>query len=237
MTENLISNVKLQNKFERLHKSVWKELCKYLGESVSSEIKAFTLEMYVRLHPTVLRYGGILNIFNIIMDYNIFFISLYLGMKKSGFGAKDAVVICYKIAEEKHFSIPVPLRWVVGRLIFSRLFLSFMKYSARNAETSGDWKIHYFSRDRDLYDFGFECTKCGVVNLMKQNGGEELTLYSNFIDYIQSNAFNLGWQNPCNIGQGNKSCIGYMKKNRKTEIPKNLRDIVSNARLITERVH
>ena len=218
--------MRLQKKFNRRFKGIKTKLCLRYGDEICLEVEKNTFESYSKIQPTLSKYKGLFNFFNTIMDFNVIFISLYLAMKKLKLTAKETVGICYEVAEEKHLSIPRPIRWLMHYIFFSFPFLLFLQNSSKNVEKCGAWEIKYFKGDGLAFDMGFECKKCGVVEFLKENGGEELIKYCNFMDYIQSRTFGLGWQNPVNIGQGGGSCISYMKRNRTTEIPVNLSDLI-----------
>lgn len=65
-----------------------------------------------------------------------------------------------------------------------------------------------------------------MIKFYQKHEVEELAQYCNFIDYIQSKAFVMGMQNPKNIGLGDETCVQYMKQNRETVLPDNLRPLL-----------
>lgn len=65
-----------------------------------------------------------------------------------------------------------------------------------------------------------------MIKFYQKHEVEELAQYCNFIDYIQSKAFVMGMQNLKNIGLGDETCVQYMKQNRETVLPDNLRPLL-----------
>ena len=226
-----IDNKTVQTKLNRFYKDFGKyrqKLVYYYSSDMAEKIESCTLDEYKQLLPKTPKFPGRFSIYNPLICKNALFVALYKAMKKYGKEIQETIKIAYEIEEEKHRAIPAALLWVVRKIVFSRLFLSYInRYSAKVSKHTEGWIIKYKKGDGISSDWYFECHECGMVKYFHAHDVEELGPYCNFLDYLQSDVFGMGMKNPQNIGQGDSICCEYMKKGRYTEVPENLLEIVN----------
>ncbi len=230
-SNSCIDNKTVQKKLNRFNKSFMKyrqKLVRYYGSDTAEQIESQTLDEYKQLLPKTPKFRGKFSIYNTLICKNVLFVAFYKAMKKYGKEIQETIRISYEIEEEKHNAIPAALRWVVRKIVFSRLFLFYInRYSAKVGEHTEGWIIKYKKGDDNFSNWYFECHECGMIKYFHAHDVEELVPYCNFLDYIQSYVFGMGMRNPQNIGQGDSICCEYMKKGRFTEVPGNLLEIVN----------
>ncbi|MFC1532752.1 L-2-amino-thiazoline-4-carboxylic acid hydrolase [Thermodesulfobacteriota bacterium] len=210
-------------KFDKSFKPYKQKLIHHYGDDLAIQITEQTRIKYEGLLPDTPHFDGSVNIFNWAMRENVLIVAFYKSMKANGSAAEDVIRILFQVSEDSHKSIPTVIRWLARKFIFGRIFFWIVKRSADKVRNHPEgWKINYKKGDGKTNDWYFECHECGVIKYYKKHGAEELALYCNYIDYIQSHTLGMGMQNPRNIGQGDEKCCEYMKEGRKTLLPDNL---------------
>jgi len=213
-------------KFEKSFKPYKDGVIVKYGKDFADVMMKKAHDEYEKIIPEVPVFRGRLNIFNTVMGVNAIIVSFHRAMRACGKSVEESGTILFKVAEREHEAIPKPVRWVARKMMFSPLFLSFTRSSAKKVYDHPEgWKIDYQKGDGKQSDWNFECSECGVIKYFKKQGVEELGQYCNYVDFIQSRTFGLGLLNPKNLGLGDELCIETFKQGRKTELPDNLKII------------
>jgi hypothetical protein len=219
---------KALSRFDSSFKGIREMTIARYGEAYADQVMTQTRVEYEKLLPQVPYFAGRINIFNTVVIFNAQMVSFYKAMKANGKSAEEVVKMYFALNEKMHYAIPKPVRWLAQKFFFSSWFLFICQTSAKHvAGHSEGWQIQYKQGDGKQADWYFECQECGVIKFYQKHGVEELAQYCNFIDYIQSQAFGMGMQNPKNIGPGDEICVQYMKQNRETVLPDNLKPLFS----------
>ena len=218
--------------FIRFCKRIRKKLTCSHSEEFADAVLQQTRREFEKLLSHIPTFRGLNNAFSRVIVYCAYMVSFYKAMKANARSVEEVVGILYENERETYDSLPRFLRYLVKRIMFGMLFLNMANRMAANVyhHTEG-WKIEYKTGDGEESDWYFECKECGVIKFFKRHGAEELGNYCNFIDYMRSKTFDMGMQNPRNIGQGHDVCVQYMKRDRKTELPENLKPLLESLNL------
>jgi len=218
---------KVFKKYNAMYPRIEGSLVKRFGSDFAHNITEESRSEFKEIVPHLPDMPGKLNVFREIIEINAVVIAFYKALRSSGITVEEAAEIFYELVYDLHQAIPKPLRWLIGWFFISPIFLKIAQYSSKQAGKSADgWKIEYHKGADGQCDLYFEATECGVIKLYEKLGVPELGAYCNFVDYIQSKAFNLGMKQPERLGGGDARCIECFKRGRQTEVPSNLRELV-----------
>jgi len=228
-TKHVATRKKLIKKYHAMAPRIERRLARRYGVTVARDVAEQARLEFETLIPQVPDIPGILNIFREVIEINAVVVAFYKALRSSNKTLDEAAELFYEMISDIHRAIPKPLRWLIGWFISSSVFLKIAQYSSEQAGKSVDgWKIRYGKGADDQCDFYFEATECGVIKFYERVGVPELGAYCNFVDYIQSEAFNLGMQQPAHLGTGDTKCIECFKRGRQTEVPDNLRKLAGH---------
>lgn len=225
--EAVAKQTKMIKKYNAMSPRIETTLAKRYGSALARDIAEKSHLEFEEIVPQMPDIPGHLNIFREIIEINAIVIAFYKALRSSGKTVDEAAEIFYEMVSDLHQAIPKPIRWFMGWFITSPVFLKVAQYSSKQSGRSPEgWKIEYHKGTDDQCDFYFEATECAVLKFYEKVGAPELGAYCNFVDYIQSKAFNLGMRQPAHLGSGDTRCIECFKRGRPTEVPGNLTKLV-----------
>ncbi|MHA2365550.1 MAG: hypothetical protein ACXAC7_16455 [Candidatus Hodarchaeales archaeon] len=214
-------------KFEKSFKPYKEKLEQKYSKDLAEKIMVQIHVEYEKILPQTPAFKGKINIFNAVILINAKVVSFHKAMITNGKTVDDTGKILSEIYEEEFNAFPGIIKFVARKVMFSRLWLRLTRSSAKKVYDHPEgWNIDYKKGDGKTSNWYFNCKECGVIKYFKRHNVEELGRYCNFVDYLQSDIFGLGLENPKRIGGGDDVCIEYFKQGRKTVLPDNLTDII-----------
>lgn len=218
---------KMIKKYKAMSPRIERQLTIHYGSELARKIAEKSNLEFEEIIPQMPDIPGKLNFFREIIETNAIVIAFYKALRASGKTLDETAGIFYEMVRDLHQAIPKPLRWLIGWFFVSPIFLKMLQYFSKlSGESADGWKIEYHKGVDKQCDFYFEATECGVLKFYEKVGVPELGVYCNFVDYIQSEAFNLGMKQLAHLGGGDTKCIECFKRGRQTEVPDNLKKLV-----------
>jgi len=223
-------NTKLMKEYNAMSPRIEKGLATRYGSEFAREITQKSRIEFEEILPQVPEIPGRLNIFREIIEINAVVVAFYKALHSSGKTLDEIMETFYEIINNTHQAIPKPFRWVMGWFLTSSIFLKIAQHSSKQAGNNTEgWVIAYRKGEDAQCDFLFDATECGVLKFYEKLGVPELSVYCNFVDYIQSEAFNLGMRQTAHLGSGDVKCVECFKHGRQTKVPSNLRGLVMHS--------
>lgn len=194
---------------------------------LADAVIADTWVEYDRLEPDVPYIGGLANVFQPVMLLNHWGVSLFFAMKKHGRSAEETIRACHVVADDFFRSAPAPLLRFLGWALLtapSRWYFASQARRSQKREFAQDfvWKIE----ESGDGEFSFVFDECAVNKWYDEQDVPELKPYCNFFDVTYSRLMGMGLDAHETIGQGCAQCALRFKRNRATEIPKNLAGVI-----------
>ena len=161
--------------------------------------------------------GGALNTFLTITAQEL---AVYKVMKRHGKTAEEAWEICHAALRLRLARYSSLKRWLLARLMFSRLALRRMRKRAESGTSLGfgDFEVRYVIGDGKEFDYGVDYVRCGNYKLMVDHGAEEFAPYVCMSDIALSETMGWGLIRTGTLADGCEKCNFRFKKGAKTQI-------------------
>ncbi len=145
-------------------------------------------------------------------------LAAYKAMKKHGKPPGEAWELCHEALRFRLAEIPQWKRWLLRRLMFSRLVRKIVARRARQQQKVrfGDYEVEYLMGDE--FDFGVNYLQCGNHTFVKRHGGEEFAPYVCMSDIVLSDAMGWGLIRTQTLADGCPHCDFRFKKGAATRI-------------------
>lgn len=161
--------------------------------------------------------GKALNIFLLATAQEL---ALYKAMNALGKSAEEAWELCHRAVRLYAGRIPGWKKWLMRRLMFSRLVRKIFARRARRGERGrfGDFEIEYLAGDGSEFDIGVNYHTCGNLQFAKDHGGEAFAPYICMSDIALSDALGWGLIRTQTLADGCDHCDFRFKKGGATRV-------------------
>ncbi len=147
-------------------------------------------------------------------------LAAYKAMKKHGKPPEEAWELCHQALRLRVAQIPRWKRWLLRRIMFSRLMRKIRERRARQQKTVrlGDFEVEYLIGERGDFDLGVNYLQCGNYSFVLKHGGEEFAPYVCMSDIALSDAMGWGLTRTQTLADGCHHCDFRLKKGAATQI-------------------
>ena len=154
-------------------------------------------------------------------------LAVYRAVKKHGKPPSEAWELCHEALRRGVAKIPQWKRWLMRRFMFSRLARAIVARRARQQQRGrfGDFEIEYVAGEGDTFHFGVNYLRCGILNFVKQHGGEEFAPYVCMSDVALSDALGWGLTRTQTLADGCQYCDFRFKEGTTTQITSRTPDV------------
>ena len=147
-------------------------------------------------------------------------IAAYKVMERHGKTVEEAWEICHaalRLRMERYSRLK---RWLLGRLMASRLLLRRMRKQAESgtSRSVGGFEVRYVMGDSEEFDWGVDYIRCGNYQLAIDQGAEEFAPYICMSDIALGDAMGWGLIRTHTIADRCDSCDFRFRKGAKTQI-------------------
>ncbi len=113
------------------------------------------------------------------------------------------------------------------RFMFSRLARAIVARRARRQQRGrfGDFEIEYVAGEGNTFHFGVNYLRCGILNFVRQHGGEEFSPYVCMSDIALSDALGWGLARTQTLADGCQYCDFRFKEGTTTQITSRTPDV------------
>ena len=212
---------KLLKDFDRTAALVQDYLVQCYGKEFADTLHREARREYEKLIPEVpfikdMR-ARALNSFLLITAQEV---AVYKAMKKHGKGSSEAWEICHEAIKERMKAFSKIKRWLLKRLMHSRLLMRRLKRRVERQEQLkfGDFEVRYVLGDGTDYDWGVDYLGCGNYNFAKRQGAEDFAPYVCMSDIALGDALEWGLIRTQTLADGCESCDFRFKKGSNTRI-------------------
>jgi hypothetical protein len=202
------------------------------GDDFAQIVVKETHQEYERIIPELPYIGRLWeNYFAFIVPITGWLFAFYRVMESRDKTAEEVMKVCYKAIENYFNSLPSFLRWLVGKLWFSKfMYKRATKLAERSQkrEYPGDWVFTTVKGDGNNFDWQMRFTKCCLVDFFRAQGveGVEFTKFCGVFDVLMFKAFGVGFSFPeSTIGAGCKICVEQFKKGGEVVVPEEIKKL------------
>ena len=212
---------KLLKDFNRTSVLIEASLIARYGKEFTSTLQREVRQEYEKLIPEIPYIKGsrarLLNSFLLITAQEL---AAYKAMKKHGKPPGEAWELCHEALRFRLAEIPQWKRWLLRRLMFSRLVRKIVARRARQQQKVrfGDFEVEYLIGEGDEFDFGVNYLQCGNLTFVKRHGGEEFAPYVCMSDIVLSETMGWGLIRRQTLADGCPHCDFRFKKGAATQI-------------------
>ena len=211
---------KLLNGFNKTIKCLKKTMAIYYDDNFIDIIIRETHQKYESLIPELPYIGGKKNPLTKSLIVSARALALYRAMKNHDKTANETGKIIYEAEKARLTTYPKLLRRIIGRLMFTGIFINKMKKLATRSQKR-QYKEDFVSKiidgDNKKFDIGIDYTECGICKFYHAQKADEFVKYICSLDFPMSKACYLGLVRTMTIAEGNKKCDFRWKKNRETK--------------------
>ncbi|MCK5062235.1 L-2-amino-thiazoline-4-carboxylic acid hydrolase [Candidatus Parcubacteria bacterium] len=208
---------KLLKDFDKTVKCLKKTMVIHYDDNFIDIIIRETRQKYESLIPELPYIGGSKNPLTESLMVSARALALYKVMKNHNKTANEIGKIIYEAEKLRLAMYPKLLRCIVGRLMFTRIFINKMKKLAaksRKRQYKGDWVSKVVDGDNENFDIGIDYTECGICKFYHVQNADEFTKYICSLDFLMSRACYLGLARTMTIAEGFEKCDFRWKKGR-----------------------
>ncbi len=191
------------------------------GADFADALRSEVRQEYVNLIPQIPFVagitGGLLNTFLTITAQEL---AVYKVMKLRGKTAEEAWEICHAALRLRLEGYSRVRRWLMARVMFSRLVLRRMRKRAQSGThlKFGDFEIAYVIGNGEHFDYGVNYVRCGNYKLVLDQGAEEFAPYVCMSDIALGDAMGWGLIRTETLADGCERCDFRFKKGAKTQV-------------------
>lgn len=206
---------RLLKNFDRTAHVMESTLSGRYGKELAEKLRTDARKEYEKIIPEIPFIKGTrakaLNAFLLITAQEL---AVYRAMKKNGKSPGEAWELCHKALRLKMGEYSKIKKWLIKKLMFSRLLKKRVKMRAeRNLLMQvGDFQIRYIAGDGKEFDWGVDYVKCGNFNFLKAQGAEEFAPYVCMSDIALGDALEWGLIRTHTIADGFATCDFRFKK-------------------------
>ena len=147
-------------------------------------------------------------------------IAVHKVMKRHGRTAEEAWIICHAGLRLRMARYSKLKRWLLGRLMSSRMLLRRMRKQAESgiSRSVGGFEVRYLIGDGAEFDWGVDYVRCANYQMVVDQGVEEFAPYVCMSDIALGDAMGWGLIRTHTIADGCDGCDFRFKKGAKTRI-------------------
>jgi len=147
-------------------------------------------------------------------------LSVYQAIEARGGDAQEAWEVCHRALRLRLARTPRWKRWLMNRLLFSRLVRRIISRRAEQQEVirSGDFETRSVVGNGAEFDIGTDYLGCGNLELARKVGAEDFAPYICMSDIALSDTFDWGLIRTQTLADGCSHCDFRFKKGELTRI-------------------
>lgn len=145
-------------------------------------------------------------------------LSAYQAVQARGGDASEAWEVCHRALRIRLERVPRWKRWLMHRLLFSKLVRQIIKRREASEELvrAGDFETRSVVGDGAAFDIGVDYVRCGNLELARKVGAEAFAPYLCMSDIALSDAFGWGLIRTQTLADGCSHCDFRFKEGGKT---------------------
>ena len=211
---------KLLKDFDNLMKKARIVLISQYGKEFAETIVSETRQEYSKLIPEI-PYVGQNRILVQFITGTAQSLAIYRALGNHGKTVEEAGKLYYLICKALLNSYPRIVRWLIGKVSFSKFYLRALKKGALKSQKRlypGGYVFSFVDGDGREFDYGVDYSECGGCKFLSKQGASELAPYICTADIIYSELFGWGLTRTKTIAEGFEKCDFRFKKGGKTRV-------------------
>jgi len=221
---------KLKRRLRFFLRSLKQPIIDYYDDSFYSKVYHETEKEFDSVIKALPDIGGKKNHFTIIITINGFILAFYRVLKRNGKTIEEVIRIICEGTERRFKSIPRPITWIIGRIVFSPLFYRSMKKNAARSQKREYPENFVYTVEKGAKESFYMksiYSECAVCKFHIAENAEEILPYCDFADVLMSKYFGLGLKYESRIGAGDETCTGTFMRGREVGIPAHLKEFIN----------
>jgi len=227
--------IKIIKEISPLLESIKDDLVLEVGEDEATRLFEKFYRMWDSIISEIPYIGGDRNIFTRNLDHTVPGIAMWKVLKAEGWPIEKFAPIYLKGVHNyikrkysglKRLMIRLLMKYIVNKWTIKKLINKQKKLSEKYPE---NFIIEYVECDRKNYDYGYNISKCTIVEFGKSQDAEEILPYICLIDWYKAYYSKSGLIRSKTLSEGCKYCDYRFKKGspsrnlQKTKIPDGLK--------------
>lgn len=210
---------KLLHDFNKFSAGAKKILTASFGESEAAVFLARAGSEYEGLIPQLPYIGGKKNSSTANLIGGAWLLAIIRSLEPRELSEREIGRIIFDLFKSHLESKPRFLRWLAGRLMFSKSSIAKQKKRCLDSQLrtySGDWVFEFIEGDGKNFDYGMDVVECGVCKFYAGQGAEKYLPYVCLGDYPLFRDFGAGMKRTQTLGSGGGKCDFRFKKGGQT---------------------
>ena len=207
--------------FERTSALMRDTLVSQFGADFTQELRDKVRKEYEALIPEIpFITGGRARMLNGFLLITAQELAAYKALNKLGKSPEEAWELCHQALRLRAETIPGWKRWLIRKLMFSKLVRMIVARRARQGQKGrfGDFEIEYLSGTGEDFDLGVNYLQCGNHRFAMEHGGEAFAPYICMSDIALSDAMGWGLTRTQTLADGCDYCDFRLKEGAATRI-------------------
>lgn len=221
----------LMRSFDKILARIRPELVARYGKPQAEQLVSESRREYASLIPEIPYIGerSIMLVFLLPASRQL---ALYRAMRKLSYPKEEAQQMVYRMGEEGIRAVPTVVRWVIGRIWFSRWFLRRLQMRAVESQQTAypdGYVFHFVEGDGQTFDYGIDYKQCAACKFLESQDAFELAPVVCAVDKTASELMGWGLTRRMTLAEGHERCDFRFKKGGKTNVslPRTLSEVVN----------
>ncbi len=206
------------------------------GRAEAARMAAAVREEFAALAPEIPHIPGIrARMFNTFLLITAQELAAYKGLKKLGMQPDKIWQLCHKALRLRVETVPAWKRWLLKRVMFSKLVgkVAARRATLKQTRRVGGFEIEFLTADKKTFDLGINYRGCGNYNFVMEHGGAEFAPYVCMSDIALSEAFGWGLVRTQTLADGCDHCDFRMTRDGPTRITSKTPEVQQVVELIS----
>jgi len=205
-TKKLPELMKEYDKHEKQYPLV---LASYLDKSKMDNLTMNIRHAVEALIPVLPHIGGDASTTTQFLVSSAFSLPLFLALEQEGISMRDMAQILYQISESVHQLTPEEKRQEMGEFYFTEQMMDTVKKECEASQMRHypeDWVFEFIPGDGQKFNYGFNCTECGIVKFYKKQNAERFVPILCLTDYANYRSLGVGFERTRKLATGDSFC-------------------------------
>jgi hypothetical protein len=224
---------RLLKDFDRYARDMQDVLVRFFGQGSVDNLTAQARREYESIIPQLPYIGGKQPFTQFVMFTGLY-LAVYRSAKAYGKTVEETGEMLYEIGRSFLRTYPSFLRGLLGRMNFSKLYISRLRKRARESkqrEYAGDYVFDFVQGDGVSFDYGVDYLECASCKFLAAQGAPELAPYLCPVDILYSEALGWGLVRTTTLAEGGERCDFRFKKGGPTRVavPASMQKVVGRS--------
>jgi hypothetical protein len=213
----LADKTMLRKAFENFNEGSFQYMAQMYDREVARSICNDAEKQFETLLSSIPDLGGARNIVINDFPFALWCVAYFRPMKAHGKTAEELGKMIYDLFDAELRQIPEAIRLSKGVQLFNFEYIKTLNewtLWTQKQEYPDNWVATFVPGNGTDFDYGYNYSKCAIVQYLKAHNADEVAPYICLNDFIKSRAYGTGLRRTKTIAQGDGVCDFRYKKGR-----------------------